>query len=475
VRREEDEKKKKKEEEERRCRISDTRSGVKRNCRKNGDVLSCSIRGEEFVSILIKNGRIIDPSQDIDKVGNLLIEDGKVSGFPEDTENLENNDEVNVIDAEGKVVAPGLVDIHVHLREPGFEYKETIRTGCESAAAGGFTSIVCMPNTNPVNDNASVTEYIMLKARTEGIVNVYPIGAITKGEKGETLAQVGEMYEAGCVGISDDGMPVMNSKVMRHALEYVKAFGIPVISHAEDKNLSGSGVMNEGHTSTLLGLSGIPGASEDIMVSRDIELAELTSSKLHICHVSTVGSVRLIREAKKRGVNVTAEATPHHFILTDQAVNQYDTNAKMNPPLRGTVDRDAVIEGLKDGTIDVIATDHAPHSEDEKKVEFDKAPFGIVGLETALSLSLKLVEDGVLTLNEMISKLTHIPSQIVNIDKGTLKPGSDGDVVIFDPDKSIKVDKKKFRSKSSNTPFNGWELKGEVVSTIVGGNIVYSN
>ncbi len=426
------------------------------------------------MSILIKGGRIIDPSQRIDTKGNILIEKGKIKSHPKTTKKFEQDSRVKVIDAKGKVVCPGLVDIHVHLREPGFEHKETISSGCKSAAAGGFTSIVCMPNTNPVNDNASVTEYILLKARTEGIVNVYPIGAITKGEMGETLAQIGEMYEAGCVGVSDDGMPVMNSKVMRHAMEYVKAFDIPVISHAEDKNLSGNGVMNEGEVSTQLGLAGIPCASEDVMVSRDIQVAELTGSRLHICHVSTAGSVRLIRAAKKRGVKVTAEVTPHHFILTEEAVNRYDTNAKMNPPLRGKKDRDAVIEGLKDGTLDAIATDHAPHSEDEKKVEFDLAPFGIVGLETALPLSLKLVEDGVLSLNEMISKLTDAPSNVLNLGKGTLKTGETADVVIFDPDQDVTIDKENFHSKSKNSPFIGWKLKGKVNYTIVNGKIVYS-
>jgi dihydroorotase len=426
------------------------------------------------VSILIKGGRIIDPSQGIDSKGNILIENGKIKSYPKTTKKFEQEPRVKVIDAKGKVVCPGLVDIHVHLREPGFEHKETISSGCKSAAAGGFTSIVCMPNTNPVNDNASVTEYILLKARTEGIVNVYPIGAITKGEMGETLAQIGEMYEAGCVGVSDDGMPVMNSKVMRHAMEYVKAFDIPVISHAEDKNLSGNGVMNEGEVSTQLGLAGIPCASEDVMVSRDIQVAELTGSRLHICHVSTAGSVRLIRAAKKRGVKVTAEVTPHHFILTDEAVSRYDTNAKMNPPLRGNKDREAVIEGLKDGTLDAIATDHAPHSEDEKKVEFDLAPFGIVGLETALPLSLKLVEDGVLSLNEMISKLTDAPSNVLNLGKGSLKTGEAADVLIFDPDEEITIDKENFHSKSKNSPFIGWKLKGKVHYTLVNGKVVYS-
>jgi dihydroorotase len=426
------------------------------------------------MKVLIKGGRIIDPSKEFDEVGNLLIEDGKVKSYPRDSKELEKNPEIQVIEAQGMVVAPGFIDLHVHLREPGFEYKETIRTGCEAAAASGFTSVVCMPNTNPVNDNASVTEYILLKARTEGIVNVFPVGAITKGQKGEVLAEIGEMWEAGCVAISDDGRPVMNSRVMRHAMEYVKAFGIPVISHAEDINLSANGVMNEGYNSTVLGLRGIPNASEDVMVARDITLAELTGTHLHIAHVSTRGAVRLIREAKRRGVKVTAEATPHHFTLTDKAVLDYDTNAKMNPPLRSQEDVEAVREGLKDGTIDVIATDHAPHSEDEKKVEFDLAPFGISGLETALPLSLKLVKDGVLTLPELIKKLTSIPARIIGIDRGTLRVGAVADVVIFDPDKTVMVDRNKFRSKGKNTPFHGWELSGYVLYTIVGGKVVFS-
>src|SRR3990172_10804968 len=370
------------------------------------------------MSILIKGGRIIDPSRNFDKVGNILIEKGTIKSYPEDIKKLEKDSAIKVIEAGGKIVAPGLVDLHVHLREPGYEHKETIRTGCESAAAGGFTSIVCMPNTNPINDNASVTEYIMLKARTEGVVNVYPLGAITKGQKGEELSEIGEMWEAGCIAISDDGRPVMNSRVMRHAMEYAKAFGLPVISHAEDLYLSSGGVMNEGFTSTMLGLRGIPNASEEVMVARDITLAELTKTHLHIAHVSTAGAVRLMRDAKKRGVKVTAEATPHHFTLTDKAVLSYDTNAKVNPPIRSKEDMEAIKEGLNEGIIDIIATDHAPHTEDEKKVEFDLAPFGISGLETALPLALKLVEDGILTLTELIRKLTFNPAQIIKSDRG---------------------------------------------------------
>jgi len=427
------------------------------------------------MKILIKEGHILDPSEKLNKTGSILIEDSKVKGYPSDTKKLEKDPTIEVINAQGMIVAPGFIDMHVHLREPGFEHKETIRTGCRAAAAGGFTSVVCMPNTNPVNDNASVTEYILLKARTEGIVNVFPIGAITKGEKGETLAEIGEMWEAGCVGISDDGRSVMNSRVMRHAMEYVKAFGIPVISHAEDIDLSGHGVMNEGFTSTVLGLRGIPSASEEVMVARDITLAELTGAHLHIAHVSTAGAVRLIRDAKKRGVKVTAEATPHHFTLTDRAILNYDTNAKVNPPIRSQEDVDAIREGLKDGTIDVIATDHAPHSEDEKKVEFDLAPFGISGLETALPVSLKLVQDGVLTLPELITHLTFNPAKIIGVDRGTLKVGATADLVIFDPDKTVTVDREKFRSKGKNTPFHGWQLSGSVLYTIVSGKVVFSS
>lgn len=427
------------------------------------------------MKLLIKSGRLIDPSQDIDKTSNIYIEEGVVKDFPRNIKSIEKKKDVKKIDAKGFIIAPGLIDVHVHLREPGYEYKETIKTGTLSAAAGGFTSIACMPNTNPINDNASVTEYIMLKARTEGVVNVFPIGAISKGEKGESLAEIGEMYEAGCVAISDDGMPITNSNLMRRAMEYVKPFNIPVITHAEDKFLSKDGVMNEGITSTLLGLKGIPNASEDVMVSRDITLAELTNAHLHVAHVSTEGSVRMIRKAKKRGLNVTAEATPHHFLLTDETIKNYDTNSKMNPPLRTTKDVKAVIKGIKDGTIDVIATDHAPHSFDEKNLEFDLAPFGIVGLETALPLSLKLVDKKVLTLKKLIEKLTVEPAKILNLNRGSLKVGSVADIVIFDRNEKFVVNCDKFYSKGRNTPFNGWRVAGKVKYTIVSGKVVYSD
>lgn len=425
------------------------------------------------MKLLIKNGRVIDPARKIDERLNIYIENGLISGYPGKISSIEKKKELRVIDASGNVVCPGFIDVHVHLREPGYEHKETIRTGTFSAAAGGFTSIACMPNTSPINDNASVTEYILLKARTEGIVNVFPIGAISKEEKGETLAGIGEMYEAGCVAISDDGMPVINSNLMRRAMEYVTPFGIPVITHAEDKFLSNEGVMNEGEVSTMLGLKGIPASSEEVMIYRDINLAELTGAHLHVAHVSTVGSARLVREAKSRGINVTAEVTPHHFTLTDEALRDYDTNAKMNPPLRTEKDIIAMKEALSDGTIDTIATDHAPHSEDEKKVEFDMAPFGIVGLETALGLSMRLVEEKVLTLNEMIGKLTLNPSLVLGIERGTIAKGSVADIVIFDPEEEYRVDPKGFFSKGKNTPFAGWKLKGRVKQTIVSGKVVY--
>lgn len=423
---------------------------------------------------LIKNGKVIDPSQKIEKKMNILIDGNLIKEYPGNIKELEKRKDLKVIDASKLVVVPGLIDIHVHLREPGYEHKETIRTGTLSAAAGGFTSIACMPNTDPINDNASVTDYILLKARTEGIVNVLPIGAITKSEEGNQLAEIGEMYKAGCVAISDDGMPVTNSNLMRRAMEYVKAFNLPVIVHAEDTYLSDDGVMNEGKTSTMLGLKGIPNASEEVMIARDILLSELTGTDLHICHVSTEGSVRVIREAKKRGVKVTAEATPHHFLLTDEEVYNYNTNAKMNPPLRTSKDVKAIIKGLKDGTLDVIATDHAPHSEDEKNVEFDIAPFGIVGLETALPLSLKLVEDKILTISQVIEKLTINPANIVNSDKGTLKKNKVADITIYDPKEEYLIDKNNFYSKGKNTPFQDWKVRGKVKYTIVSGKIVYS-
>lgn len=447
--------------------------------------------------ILIEKGHIIDPSQGIDGIGNILIEDGKIKEiliisdeqrakskspptYPSPSGGESQPPAVQIINAEGKVVIPGLIDMHVHLREPGFEYKETIKTGTAAAIRGGFTTVCCMPNTFPINDNASVTEFIIRKS-LEGLCTVLPIGAITKGQKGEELVEMGTMKDEGCIAFSDDGLPVMNSLMMRRALEYSKAFNLPIISHCEDLTLSEDGVMSEGLLSMTLGLRGIPSEAEQIMVFRDILLAELTHGKLHIAHVSTKGSVKLIRDAKKRGVNVTAETCPHYFSLTEDAVKNYDTNAKVNPPLRTNKDIDAIKEGLKDGTIDVIATDHAPHHRDEKLKEFDLAPSGISGLETALGLSMRLVDEGVITINQLIEKMSVNPSRILGLcsppsffitgPKGTLSKGTDADVAIIDTKKEFRVEASKFFSKGKNTPFDGWMLKGAPAITISKGKI----
>ncbi len=437
--------------------------------------------------ILIKHGHIIDPSQEIDGIGDILIENGKIKDIKMqdirhyiETKKIKKKlksciedyaSDSKVIDASGLIVMPGLIDMHVHLREPGFEHKETIKTGTNAAIKGGFTSVCCMPNTFPINDNASVTEFIIRKASEEGYCSVYPIGAITKGQKGEELAEIGTMNNEGCIAFSDDGQPVMNSLIMRRALEYSKAFDVPIISHCEDLTLAEGGVINEGIMSTTLGLKGIPAEAEQIMVFRDILLAKLTGGKLHIAHVSTKGSVTLIREAKKKGINISAETCPHYFTLTDEAVKDYDTNSKVNPPLRTKYDIEAIKEGLNDGTIDVIATDHAPHHIDEKLKEFDAAPFGISGLETALGLSLKLVEEGVISLSQLIAKMTINPAKILNLQKGTLKQGYDADITIIDTNKEFEVKSQDFVSKGKNTPFEGWILKGCPVFTIVRGKI----
>ncbi|RMG05126.1 MAG: dihydroorotase, partial [Nitrospirae bacterium] len=368
--------------------------------------------------IVIKNGRIIDPSRTIDDPGDIVIEDGVIRSIiiqREGSEKTEGDTGADmVINASGMYVLPGLVDMHVHLREPGFEHKETIKTGTMAAVRGGFTSVCSMPNTRPVNDNETVTEFILRKAHAEGACHVFPIGAITKGQKGEELAEMGMMYEAGCVAFSDDGMPVMNSLIMRRALEYSKRFGLPIISHAEDRTLSAGGVMNEGRVSYQLGLKGIPREAEIIMIRRDIELARLTGGRLHIAHVSTAEGVEAIREAKRDGLDITAETCPHYFTLTDEAVRGYRTVAKVNPPLRTERDVEAVKEALADGTIDVIATDHAPHHRDEKLCEFDKAAFGISGLETALSLSLRFVREGLLDISGLVEKMATNPARILN-------------------------------------------------------------
>src|SRR5687768_8077292 len=426
------------------------------------------------MATLIQGGHVIDPGRVIG-VADVLIEDGKVVAIGHDllVKRTRKSGEIHVIDAANKLVVPGFVDLHVHLREPGFEYKETIKTGTAAAAAGGFTSVCCMPNTHPVNDSQAITEFILEQARMAGNARVFPVGAITKGSEGKELAEIGDLRRAGCVAISDDGQPVMNSMVMRRAMEYALAFDLPVIDHCEDLHLSEGGCMNEGIVSTQLGLQGVPAAAEDVMVSRNLALAELTGARLHLAHISTVGSVRMVREAKSRGIKVTAEACPHHFTLTEEVVRGFNTLAKMNPPLRTWKDVQAIKEGLRDGTIDVIATDHAPHATQEKQQGFTEAPFGIVGLETALSLTLALVEEGILSLESAIEKLSTAPARVFSLAKGTLQVGADADVAIIDPQAQWEVDPAKFRSKSRNTPFSGWKVKGLVLTTIVGGRVVF--
>ena len=421
------------------------------------------------MSILIKDGYVIDPGRFIG-TADVLIENGKIAVVGP---NLSAPAGSRVISANGKLVLPGFVDVHVHFREPGFEYKETIQSGSAAAVAGGFTTVCCMPNTSPVNDNQAVTEFILERSRLAGLANVLPIGAITKGSEGKELAEIGDLRRSGCVAISDDGKPVMNSLVMRRAMEYALAFGLTVVDHCEDLHLAEGGCMNEGLISTELGLPGIPAAAEDVMVARNLALSELTGARLHLAHISTAGSVRMVREAKSRGIPVTAEACPHHFTLTEELVRGYNTHAKMNPPLRTWTDVQAIKDGLRDGTIDVIATDHAPHATQEKQQDFTEAPFGIVGLETALSLTLGLVEEGVLSLEQAVQKLTSAPAAAFGLNKGTLTVGTDADVVVVDQQEQWEVDPSKFRSKSRNTPFAGWKVKGRVNVTIVGGRVVF--
>lgn len=377
------------------------------------------------------------------------------------------------IDATGLLVVPGLVDLHVHLREPGFEYKETIATGTAAAVAGGFTSVCCMPNTQPVNDSAEITRRILGHAKAASLAAVYPVGAITKNSQGRELTNVMELKEAGCVAVSDDGRPVMADQVMRAAMKQAAEAGLPVIDHCEDLNLSGCGCMNDGPVSRALGLRGMPSMAEDRMVKRDILLAQETGARLHIAHVSTAGTVQAVRNAKAAGLPVTAEVCPHHFSLTEDIVREQQANAKMNPPLRSSQDRAALIEGLADGTIDAIATDHAPHAEYEKQWGMDRAPFGIVGLETALGLAFRLVEAGVLSVESVIEKLTSAPARLFGLSKGTLAVGVQADVVLIDPHREWIVDPERFRSKGRNTPFAGWHLRGQVVRTLIGGKTVY--
>jgi dihydroorotase len=418
------------------------------------------------VKLLIKGGRVIDPSQQIDRNADLLIEDGRVKAI----EDSLSDDRAEIFDANGLVVAPGFIDLHVHLREPGEEYKETIASGAAAAIAGGFTSICAMPNTNPVNDNASVTRFIVDKAHEAGLARVYPIGAITRGSKGEELAEMAEMKDAGAIAVSDDGRPVMNSQVMRHAMEYARDHGLVVVDHPQDLHLSASGVMNEGRYSTLLGLKGMSGAAEENHVARDIVLAELTGARVHIAHISAAGSVEMVRRAKANGVQVSCEVTPHHLALTDAAVQGFDTNTKMSPPLRSEQDRAALLEGVRDGTIDAIATDHAPHHSDEKMLEYDRAPFGVVGLETALGVALTVLHhESAVPLTRIVEMLTTGPARAFSLPVGTLAIGSPADITVFDPALEWTVDPQRFRSKSRNTPFAGWKLRGRVSRTFMAG------
>lgn len=424
------------------------------------------------MKLAILNGYVIDPSQNLDGDYTVLIDEGVIQDVVS-TKRLDN--QYQIIDAKGSVVAPGFIDLHTHLREPGFEYREDIESGSRAAAAGGFTTILCMANTEPVNDNASVTEMIVKRSKEVELVNVYPVGAVSKGLKGKELAEIGEMVKAGCVAISDDGMSVMDGDLMRHALEYAKSFGVPVITHPEDLTLSCGGAMHEGKVATALGLKGIPAAAEEGMIGRDILLAKLTGHPLHVAHVSTKNGIEMIRKAKAEGIPVTCEVTPHHLTLTEEACRNYNANAKVNPPLRTETDTQALIQALNDGTVDAIATDHAPHSQDEKLVGFGEANFGLIGLETALPVCLQLVHEKKITLRRLIELLTVGPAKIFKLKGGTLKKGSPADVAIFNPNQEVTIQSEHFFSKSRNTPFDGMKLKGKVLFTICNGKVVYES
>ncbi len=424
---------------------------------------------------LIKNGRVIDPENQIDGSFDILVSNGKIEAVvPRGKVPASKIKGAQVIGAKDCVVAPGFCDMHVHFREPGHEYKETIETGSASAAAGGFSTVAVMPNTSPVNDSRSVTELILSQARKTGLVNVLPIGAITRGLKGETLSDMGELKKSGCIGYSDDGKPVMDSELMRRALEYSRMFDLPCIQHSEILDLTRGGCVNEGIVSTELGLKGMPVEAEDIMVFRDISLLPKTGGRLHVAHISSGGAVDLVRQAKAKGLPVTCEVAPHHFTLTEEACRNYDTNTKMSPPLRTDEDVELIKEGLRDGTIDMIATDHAPHDLVDKQVEFSNACFGIVGLETALPLTLKLVDEKVITLQKAVGLLTQQPCRVFNLDKGNLGIGKDADIVIFNPDTQYTIDPAKFKSRGKNSPYKGWRVKGKVLHTLVAGKTVYS-
>ncbi len=424
--------------------------------------------------LLLKGGRVVDPVQGLDQVLDVMIADGLV----EEVGPRVAPRGATVVEVKGLVVCPGFIDVHTHLREPGQEQKETIATGTRAAAAGGYTAVCAMPNTVPVNDHADITRAMIERARTDGAVRVYPIGAITRGQKGEELAELAELREAGCVGFSDDGKPVASARVMRRALEYAKAFDAVLIDHCEEPSLHEKACMNEGPVATVLGLRGSPAAGEAIMVERDVLLAELTGGRVHVAHISAAASVDAVRRGKARGVRVTAEATPHHLLLTDELVREtaYDTNTKMNPPLRSEADRQAVLGGLQDGTIDCIATDHAPHAVDDKKVEYDQAAFGIVGLETAVALCLdRLVATGLVPLPQLVALLSTNPARVLSLPGGTLAPGSPGDVTVLDLGRRRQVDPSKFESRSRNTPFGGLILQGWPAMTIVGGRVAWKD
>ncbi|MFQ6103685.1 MAG: dihydroorotase [Candidatus Glassbacteria bacterium] len=424
-------------------------------------------------TIILRGGHVTDPSQGLDDVRDVLIESGRISAIDSD---LPGEGKAEVIDAMGLMVSPGLVDLHAHLREPGREDEETIESGSLSAASGGITSILAMPNTDPPTDNPAAVGFILKQAALAGLAKVYPVGAVTEDLKGETMSPIGEMVDAGAVALSDDGMPVVNSEIMRRVLEYTKIFAIPVIDHCEDPNLTIDGVMNEGLLATRMGLKGMPPAAEEIMVARDVLLAKLTGGRLHIAHVSTGKSAEIIRRAKEEGVNVTAEVTPHHLSLTEEAVRGYNTNAKVNPPLRTHDDVVALREALAYGTIDCIATDHAPHHYDEKEKEFNYAPFGLIGFETALAVGVTfLVREGILTLSQLIDRMSNRPASIMGIEGGTMRIGAVADVIIFDPELRWVVDEAKLHSRSSNTPYRGMELVGKNMMTILNGNIIWES
>jgi dihydroorotase len=431
------------------------------------------------MKLLLKGARVVDPASGIDGIRDVLVDGDRISRVDTSIPAEAAAGALIVELGSSLIVVPGLIDMHVHLREPGHEHKETVATGTASAVAGGFSAVACMPNTNPVNDNASVTRFILKQAAAADLARVYPIGAVSNGSNGEHLAEIADMREAGCVAFSDDGRPVATAALMRRALEYAGMFDMPIIDHCEDRSLAGEGVAHEGFHAAQLGLRGIPAAAEDVMVNRDIVLADATGGQVHIAHLSTAGALGAVQAGKSRGARVTCEVTPHHFTLSDQRLHApliYDTNLKMNPPLRESTDRDALLAGLRDGSIDVVATDHAPHHADDKRVEFDRASFGIVGLETAVSLSFdRLVHTGIIGIGRMVELFSVNPARILKVPGGRIAPGDIADITILAPDLPVTVAAAAFRSKARNTPFDGWSLRGGVAATIVGGRVVFVN